>query len=516
MTLSLTVGDPLHHATLERRSALADSGFIAALVNRDATLWGPAAQPEASIRLGWTAPPDSWLPVAQEIMELREELSRKGISRVVLCGMGGSSLGPEVMAASASVALTVVDSTHPDEIEPEVAKDLSSTVVVVSSKSGGTVETDSQKRAFEAAFAGQGLNPVDHIVIVTDPGSPLHQASRKAGYRVFEGDPTIGGRFSAISPFGLVPMGLAGLDLMDFLKDASAGHEACIQGEEDNPALRLGVALAHGHPEVNKILYREDPAHPRFGDWVEQLVAESTGKDGKGILPVVGSSLDSLSDSLSVGSAGSGSDIEISGSLAEHMILWEFATAVACAEIGVNPFDQPNVESAKVAARELLESTSPGVREEQDLDDFSVFSRPPLPPHQKLSELPQVLGQLAGMRGYIALCIFAPRTLEPLWREVGHSIEHATGRPVTVGFGPRFLHSTGQLHKGGAPEGVFLQIIATATRAVEIPGRDFDFSELLLSQAHGDARVLVDTGQPIISVTGTLEQVARLVDELKA
>jgi len=449
-------------------------------------------------------------------MDFREELSRKGISRVVLCGMGGSSLGPEVMAASASIELTVVDSTHPDEIGPEVAKDLAGTVVVVSSKSGGTVETDSQKRAFEAAFSGQGLNPVDHIVIVTDPGSPLHQASHEAGYRVFEGDSTIGGRFSAISPFGLVPMGLAGLNLLAFLKDASAGYEACIQGGEDNPALRLGVALAYGHPEVNKILYKEDPSHPQFGDWVEQLVAESTGKEGKGILPVVGSSLDSLADSLSVGSAGSDSDIEISGTLAEHMVLWEFATAVACAEIGVNPFDQPNVESAKVAARELLESTSVGVREEEHWGGFSVFASPPLPSLQKISDLPQVLGQLAGMRGYIALCIFAPRRLEPLWREVGHSIERTTGRPVTLGFGPRFLHSTGQLHKGGAPEGVFLQIIATATTDLEIPGRDFGFAELLLSQAHGDARVLVDSGQPVISVTGSLEQVTRLVDELRA
>ena len=516
MTLTLAVRGPLDPATLERRRSLAGSGFIASLADRDSSLWGPEAQAEASIRLGWTAHPSSWIPLAREVMALREELSGRGIDRVVLCGMGGSSLGPEVMAASASIPLTVIDATHPDEVGPELTKHLSGTVVVVSSKSGGTVETDSQKRAFEAALVGQGLNPVDHIVIVTDPGSPLHHSSDQAGYRVFEGDATIGGRFSALSPFGLVPVGLAGLNLLSFLEDASAGYEACLAGGEDNPALRLGVALAQGHPTVNKILYREDPSHPGLGDWVEQLVAESTGKDGKGILPVVGSSLDALPDALSVGPLGSDSDIEISGSLPEHMLLWEYATAVACAEIGVNPFDQPNVESAKIAARELLESTTVVSREERDFDGFSVFAKPPLPALESLSELPELLGQLTGEDGYIALCVFAPRTSQSLWREVGHSIELATGRPVTIGFGPRFLHSTGQLHKGGAPEGVFLQVIATTNTEVEIPGRDFGFFELLLSQARGDARVLVDTGQPVMSMTGSRENVARLVKALRS
>jgi len=515
MTLTLTVRAPLDHATAKRRRALAGSGFIESLVNRDSSLWGQEAQAEASIRLGWTAPPRSWIPLARELMALREELTGRNINRVVLCGMGGSSLGPEVMAASASIPLTVIDATHPDEVGPELAKDLSGTAVVVSSKSGGTVETDSQRRAFEAALVSQGLNPVDHIVIVTDPGSPLHHASHEAGYRVFEGDATIGGRFSAISPFGLVPMGLAGMDLLAFLEDASAGYEACLGRGEDNPALRLGVALAHGHPTINKVLYREDPSHPGLGDWVEQLVAESTGKDGKGILPVVGTSLDALPDAFSLGPLGSESDIEISGSLAEHMLLWEYATAVACAEIGVNPFDQPNVESAKIAARELLESTSVASREEEEFDGFSVFAKPPLPALESLSELPKLLGQLAGKRGYIAVCVFAPRTSQSLWREFGHSIERTTGRPVTIGFGPRFLHSTGQLHKGGAPEGVFLQIIATPHAEVEIPARDFGFSELLLSQAHGDARVLVGTGQPVISMTGSPEHVARLVEALR-
>lgn len=516
MTLSVELSDSLAQATLAGRQEVEASGFVTSLVARDATLWGPAAESEASIRMGWTAHPDVWLPVATEVMDLRAQLVAEGITRVVLCGMGGSSLGPEVMAASASLPLSVVDSTHPDEIGPELARDLSDAVVVVSSKSGGTLETDSQKRAFEGALTAQGLDPLRHMVIVTDPQSPLHHLATASGYRVFEGDPTIGGRFSAVSPFGLVPVGLAGLDLGGFLRAAAAGFDVCSMPGGDNPAVMLGVALAHNNPSVNKLLVRADPDHPGFGHWVEQLVAESTGKEGRGILPVVESSILRAPDARSVGPRGSRSDIELSGSLAELMMVWEYATAVACAQLGVNPFDQPNVESAKVVARELLDSTALETRPETAWEGLSLFAQPPLPTLRELDDIPQLLGSLAGDRGYIALCVFAPRSSDELWRACAHRLEQTTGRPVTLGFGPRFLHSTGQLHKGGAPEGVFLQVIATSNATVDIPGRDFDFWQLMRSQAHGDARVLGTTGQPVLSVTGAPEDVERLRAALSA
>ena len=514
MTFSVDLSDALAKATLAARRRVASSGFMSSLLNQDSTLWGPAAEPEASIRLGWTVHPGVWSTVASEVMELRSELVAEGITRVVLCGMGGSSLGPEVMAASSSLPLTVVDSTHPDEIGPELARDLSDTVIVVSSKSGGTLETDSQRRAFESALVTQGLSPTRHMVIVTDPDSPLHLVATDAGYRVFTGDPTIGGRFSAISPFGLVPLGLAGHDLVDFLDSATVGFERCHTPGEENPAVVLGVAIAHDNPAVNKLLLRADPEHPGFGNWIEQLVAESTGKEGVGILPVVESRMATLPDARSVGPRGSGSDVELSGSLAELMLVWEYATAIACAQIAVNPFDQPNVESAKVAARELLESPQVEGRPEKPLDGLSLFAEPAHPGLQAVSDIPVLLKDLAGERGYIALCIFAPRGTEEPWRECAQALERRTGRPVTLGFGPRFLHSTGQLHKGGAPEGVFLQVIETSTTSVAIPGRDFDFWSLLKSQAHGDARVLADTGQPVISLTGTSNDVDRVIASL--
>ena len=485
------------------------------LSKADSTLWGETAQPEASIRLGWTAHPDRWSGLAAEITELHQELSSRGINRVVICGMGGSSLGPEVIAATHGLPLTLVDSTHPDEVARSVNQDLSNTVVVVSSKSGGTVETDSQKRAFESALRTQGLEPTQHIVVVSDPGSSLSVSSLESGYRVFDGDPTIGGRFSALSPFGLVPAGLAGLDLAQFLQDASEGYAQCITSGPDNPALMLGIAIAQNNPQVNKVLYRSDPDAPGFGDWVEQLVAESTGKDGLGILPVVESSLDHIEDGLSIGPSASNSDIEVSGSIAHQMVLWEFATAVAGAELGVNPFDQPNVESAKVAARELLSSPTQETRNEESLEGVSVFCAGRASTPESLSGIPVQLRDLAGPHGYIALCVFGPREHTHLWRECADALEHKTGRPVTVGFGPRFLHSTGQLHKGGAPEGVFLQIIQTPLVELDIPGRDFDFWQLLLAQAHGDADVLARSGQPVLSLTGDASGVTRVREALQ-
>lgn len=516
MTLSVRVSSPLAEAIEARCEQLSNDGFMASLSAGDSSLWGPEAAAEASIRLGWTSPPSRWTSLASDIANLRSELLAAGIDRVILCGMGGSSLGPEVMAAAEALPLTVIDSTHPDEVAPHLGEDLRHTVIVISSKSGGTVETDSQKRAFEEALVDAGCDPQRHIVVVTDPGSPLDQESRAAGYRVFAGDPTIGGRFSALSPFGLVPIGLAGVNLGVLLERATSGYEACSASGADNPALRLGVAIAHGHPQVNKLLYRPDPALPGFGNWVEQLVAESSGKEGKGLLPIVDSSLEGLDDALSIGPVGSGSTIEISGTLAEHIVVWEYAISVACAVLGVNPFDQPNVESAKVAARKLLNADTPEPRLESRLLGCNVFAEPPLPALDTFADLAGVLGSLAGTRGYIALCVFGPRADSEQWRHYARALEHETGRPVTLGFGPRFLHSTGQLHKGGAPEGVFLQVIVEPEHALDIPGREFDFWQLLRAQAHGDARVLIDTGQPVISITGSASDVMSLRSSLEA
>ncbi len=498
-------------------SRLGHAGFPSALASGDATLWGPEAVPEASIRLGWVQPLSRWEPLAREVVALREELAGQGITRVVLCGMGGSSLGPEVMAAHAGVEIAIVDSTHPDSLLPLLVDTLAHTTIVVSSKSGGTLETDSARRAFEAALATQGLEPRDHLVVVTDPDSPLHHQAIEAGYRVFLGDPTIGGRFSALSPFGLVPAGLAGVDILAFLEAGEAARLECLSEGSGNPALILGCAIAVDNPEVDKLLLSTWESAPGLGDWIEQLVAESTGKGGLGILPVVGYGLSDIPDGLTIGDAGSGASVEVSGDLAGAMMLWECATAVACHLLGVNPFDQPNVESAKVAARGLLEAPDPTPREEIIAEGMSVWSNQP-----GLAEVTTAMDAVSfvtdalGEKSYLALCIFGPQSPKSPWWGVRDALEAATGRPVTLGFGPRFLHSTGQLHKGGPAEGVFLQVIEKPEHTLAIPGRDFDFGQLLLAQAHGDADILAQSSQPVVSITVDASAKERLMRALKS
>jgi len=473
--------------------------FASRLFAKDATLWGSAAASEASIRLGWVDDPLAQQGLAGEVSELRQELVASGVSRVILCGMGGSSLGPEVMCASAGVALVVVDTTHSDVLDPLLSSDLTDAVVVVSSKSGGTVETDSARRLFEKAMLDQGVDPRSRIVVVTDPDSPLHVESVAAGYRVFSGNPSVGGRFSALSAFGLVPCGLAGMDLLSLLHDAHTAWSSLSADSPSNQGLRLGAALALDEPRRNKLLLSEMPGLPGFGDWIEQLVAESTGKDGRGILPVVTSSLHDAHDCLSVGGADSGAAIQIAGSLGAQMLLWEVATVCAGQALGVNPFDQPNVESAKVAAREFLSQdplSTPGSGLGADLSVWAPFAKSASPE----AMLEELRGRIADS-SYIGLCVFGDSLDQGPWRGVAAALEQSTGRPVTLGFGPRFLHSTGQFHKGGPREGVFIQVVEVPAKPLSIPGRDFDSTELLVAQAQGDARVISDTGQPILSIT---------------
>ena len=490
--------------------------FASRLFEKDARLWGKAAEAEATHRLGWVDNPSRWLPLVEELETFRAELAQQGVSSVILCGMGGSSLAPEVMAKQAGVDLQIVDSTHPDQLSPVVGGDLSHTVVVVSSKSGGTLETDSQRRLFESALTSQGLNPAERIVIVTDPDSPLHQEAVSAGYRVFTGDASIGGRFSALSPFGLVPACLAGIDVRRILADATDAWEACRLDRSDNPGVVLGAALAAGYPEHNKLLLKPHNGLPGLGDWIEQLVAESTGKEGQGLLPVVDSSLSDISDAITVGDGQNLSEVALEATLGEHFLIWEVATALACQMLGVNPFDQPNVESAKAAAKELLESSTQGLRVETVLEGVSLWSPGGIPPEvATVHGLMSWWRSLLQERSYGAFCVFGDHGLIEPWNDARRSVESATGRPITVGFGPRFLHSTGQLHKGGPGEGVFLQVIQTPDSSLSIPARDFDLGTLLLAQAHGDAQVLADAGLAVLSITATSQQLPQLWEAMK-
>ncbi len=366
---------------------LIESLVASGITAGDSDLWGEAAADEASRRLGWVDAVTVSRPLVDEIEALRAELVGKGLTRVVLAGMGGSSLAPEVIAQTSGVPLVILDSTAPGQVLSAIDGDaeaggLENTVLVVSSKSGSTVETDSAKRAFAAAWTDLGIDPTERIIVVTDPGSPLDVSARADGYRVFNADPNVGGRYSALTAFGLVPTGLAGVNIRELLSEAEATLLEVSIDSPLNPALLLAAAIAGGNPRRDKLGLITDDTHiVGLPDWIEQLVAESTGKNGTGILPVVLLPVSPEADRppadlLRVRLVNDAvhfqliehhpDEVLISGSLAAQLIVWEYATAIAGQMLGINPFDQPDVESAKEATRALLdarpEPTVPGLR----------------------------------------------------------------------------------------------------------------------------------------------------------
>jgi glucose-6-phosphate isomerase len=512
--VAVTVTGDAAEAVSVHSPALVADAVASRIGAKDFTLWGEEAEAESKIRLGWTELFETTRGILPELETLVAAASAEGKTRVVLAGMGGSSLGPEVICATYDVPLVTLDSTDPDQVRDALDGDLESTILVVSSKSGGTVETDSQRRAFEEAFTQAGLDPRRHIVVVTDPGSPLHKAAVDAGYRnVFLADPNVGGRFSVLSAFGVVPSALAGVPVAELLDEAAAVADSFTEDNEANPALVLGAAMA-GSSRDKLVFSDTGSGLVGFADWAEQLIAESTGKNGVGVLPVaaeIGAPDASLPDVLDVRLAPLESDadapehgIVVAGTLGGQFLLWEYATAVAGRILEISPFDQPNVESAKVAARALLDAL-PEPEAPLFVDEGIEVraSGVPLEGVTTVADAVAALEGTLGERGYVAVMVYLDREANPGVASVRSAIAARTGRPTTFGWGPRFLHSTGQLHKGGAPTGVFLQITGTFAEDLEIPGRPFTFGQLISAQAQGDAAVLAEHDRPVLQLNLT-------------
>jgi glucose-6-phosphate isomerase len=494
--------------------ALVDDKVASRLMAKDSTLWGPDAEPEASIRLGWIDLFDESRALIPQIAGLRKDLAAEGVTRFVLCGMGGSSLAPEVITRAAGVDLVVLDSTDPDAVRRAVEERLEETAIVVSSKSGSTVETDSQRRAFEKAFTDAGIDAKSRIIIVTDPGSPLDGSAREAGYRqVFNANPQVGGRYSALTAFGLVPSGLAGADIEALVAEAEEAAEFLGEDGPDNAGLRLGAVLGGTTPLRDKIVFADAGSGlPGFADWAEQLIAESTGKLGTGLLPVVASAdspevtavADDVVPVLLAGSdpetAGDGGTrAVVSGSLGSQMFVWEFATAVAGRLLGINPFDQPDVEAAKKAARGLLDAQPEPAP--ANFVDGAIEVRGAaelLGDATTVGDALQALLARLGPTGYLSIQAYLDRQAQAPLEGIRSPLAKLTGRPVTFGWGPRFLHSTGQFHKGGPASGVYLQLTGAPGADLEIPGLPFTFGELISAQSAGDAQVLADHGRPVV------------------
>jgi glucose-6-phosphate isomerase len=525
-------------AVVEHLPALVEAKFASRLFGQDPTLWGDDAESEAQARLSWVGLHRSSRPLLGEIAAIKGELDDDGVDHVVLCGMGGSSLAPEVICATAGVPLTVLDSSSPDQVRAALEDRLQSTAVVVSSKSGSTVETDSQRRAFIDAFTAAGIDATRRIVVVTDPGSPLDSSAREEGYRVVNADPHVGGRYSALTAFGLVPSGLAGADIEALLDDAETVADLLADDDTGNPGLRLGAAIAGTDPLRDKLVIVDEGSGLKgFADWAEQLIAESTGKQGTGLLPVVVADSSApevalpphdvtvvrlVADAAAHDAApkgahpdpdhdprSGGSDVAVTGPLGAQMLLWEVATATAGRILGINPFDQPDVESAKKAAREMLEGTPD--TSEPDFVDGPVEVRA-LGGADGAGDgggwlgdastvraaVEALLGELDKDCGYVAVMAYLDRIGLGDLSDVRRTLAVRSRRPVTFGWGPRFLHSTGQFHKGGPPEGVYVQISAEPAEDLAVPGKDYTFGRLIAAQSAGDARVLAEHGRPVL------------------
>jgi transaldolase / glucose-6-phosphate isomerase len=511
------------------------------LWRHDGTLWAASGKTPQELAgwLGWLNLPFGMLGQVGELDRIAREVRDDGFDRAAVLGMGGSSLAPELFsrvfgdplgapaAGSDGLELRILDSTHPDAVRGfrEWAES-GRTIFCVSSKSGSTTEPN----AFHAAMSAHA--PALDFIAITDPGSSLADVARSQGFRaIVDGEPSVGGRYSALSAFGLLPAALHGVDLDGLLSRAATMAEACRRPASRNPGLELGAAM--GEAAIagrDKLTILTSPHLASLGDWIEQLVAESTGKAGKGIVPVVGEPLAApeaygadrqfvivtssdeeepawatLADELARhGHPGLHLRLDDPLDVGAEFVRWEVATAAAAIVLGIDPFDQPNVQEAKDATRALLDRferdgslpqpaplvAEPGIAA---YADPKSLGDDPLTVEGAL----RALLETAKPGDYFALLAYLPSdpaTVEAL-QAIRSQVRDATGMATTLGFGPRFQHSTGQLHKGGPATGIFLQLTAEPHRDLPIPGWPESFGTLIAAQAAGDLAALQRRGR---------------------
>jgi transaldolase/glucose-6-phosphate isomerase len=527
-----------HAAAIEARLARWEAaGFGRRLWARDPTLWSAEALPELADRMGWLGLPEEMPAAVPELGRLGAELAAEGVRDLVVLGMGGSSLAPEVFQRTLGnraghPRLAVLDSTHPGAVRGLAAHlELPRTLFLVSSKSGTTTETLSFFRAFwHLAERAVPEAPGARFAAITDPGTPLAELARERGFRrTFEAPPEVGGRYSALSAFGLVPAAGIGADIAALLESARRMAAACGPAvpARGNAGLVLGAALGElALAGRDKLTFLAAPGLESFPDWIEQLVAESTGKQGRGIVPVVeeppapaaayggdrvfvGLVWEEREEAAEMGVGARVAQFAAAGhptvilrlrapvDLGAEMLRWEIAVAAAGAVLGINPFDQPDVQLAKELARKALGAAGRAPAAAPAAGEETVEAAAP--------GLARALAEwLAAARpgGYVGIHAYlAPRpAVTAALRRLQGALRDATGLAATMGYGPRFLHSTGQLHKGGPPGGLFLQLVDRPREELAVPEGGFGFGALLAAQAEGDRRALLQRGRRVLRV----------------
>ena len=503
---------------------LASDDVVARVWRHDPAVWreDPADQGEITNRLGWLTAPGDMRASMAALEDLAAEMSAEGTRHAVLLGMGGSSLCAEVLRAGFGSSqgypeLIVLDSTVPRAIAAiETAIDPARTIFVVSSKSGTTTEVHSFYQHFRSVMdRSVGADAGRHFIAVTDPGSLLEEIAREQGFRAFfNADANVGGRYSAFTHFGIVPAAIIGLDLDRLLSRGEAAAAACGAAVpvSENTGARLGAELgANYRAGRDKLTFVTSPRLASFGLWAEQLLAESTGKDGRGILPIAaepaGAPDDYGDDRVFAylrleGDDNAAADAHVERlTQAGHTVIsrlltdiydlgsefyyWEFATAIVGAILGVHPFDQPNVQESKDATNRVLDA----YKETGELPAADSGSLADL-----LAETPS--------GGYLAIMAYVHQTdaTDAALHSLRSRILKTRKISTTLGYGPRFLHSTGQLHKGGKPNGAFLQLVQPDAEAIPIPGQPYGFDVLVAAQALGDMDSLAGRGRPVARI----------------
>ena len=518
IAVSLSISPELGEAVAAADAVATTERIVERIWAGDDTVFGPAGQPEVADRLGWLRVAERSGALLPQLEALAAGARERGDTVVIVFGMGGSSLAPEVLsrafpAVPGAPELRVLDSTVPAAVLEAVnGLDPAHTLVIAASKSGGTVETRSQLELVWEQFDHRS----DAFAVITDPGSALETLARERNFRdVVLGDPEVGGRYSALTAFGLTPAAVAGFDITALLASgvaaAQVSHDASADG---NDALALGLLFAEAAKAGrDKLTILADPSFGGVELWLEQLVAESTGKHGHGLLPVAGeptgtgarfggdrivlrirdtqkpsAALDETAAALAATGAPLATfDVDGPIGLGAVFFTAEFATAVSGWRLGINPFDQPNVQQAKDATAEVLENAGGEV------------SVPGVSVKDAMTELLDGLAE----PGYVAILGYvapSPSVDQAATRLQG-AIRDATGVAVTYGYGPRYLHSTGQLHKGGPQGGRFLLVVDDTSPDVPIPGSDYGFRTLAHAQAVGDLRTLQSAGRTAVLVT---------------
>jgi transaldolase / glucose-6-phosphate isomerase len=514
-------------AVAARLASWQADGFGRRLWEKDFTLWSPSPQPELTDRMGWLGLPESMQGELDRLVSLGEAAKSEGFRDAVVLGMGGSSLAPEVFShtfghAPGHPQVTVLDSTHPAAVRALADRlDPAKSLFVVSSKSGTTTEMLSffytfWERVTRALPAGADAGR--HFVAITDPGTPLEKLAHERRFRdVFSTPPEVGGRYSAFTHFGLVPAALAGADVRGLLERGRAMAKACgpTVAAAESPGLRLGAALGElTLAGRDKVTLLTSPAIGSFPDWLEQLIAESTGKVGRGIVPVVeplgtpaiygadrffvalvvegDSSLDApLAALAAAGHPVARIHLDAPLDLGREIFRWEIAVAAASAVIGVQPFNQPDVQLAKQLAGEAMKAATEGTAPQ---------SAPGAAPGDGAALAAWLLGAGAGtylgVQAYLAPSAETSAALHEIQRLLRARTRFAT----TLGYGPRFLHSTGQLHKGGPASGRFLQLVDPAADDLAVPETAYTFGTLIRAQADGDRQALEQRGRKVLRV----------------